>query len=171
MQKFDVVIYGATLAGISAAYWLGRQGFSVCVLEPSPYIGGAIAGGLSWQDFPPDNLASQILAGRVTGDFFRENAMATYRRPLTDYTDRGLEPKTSARLLRDMLRQSNAYVKTNVRLEKRRRYHEKGRITAVHTADGPISGDFWIGASYEGDLGHHAGITYTSGRESEDRLR
>jgi hypothetical protein len=166
-QSFDVVIYGATIAGIMAAYWLGQQGFSVCVLEPTDYVGGAIAGGLCWQDFPPAAVKTSILAGTLAGQFFRANQTAPYTTPLSSNGDRGLEPKTAQYFLREILRRSGAVVSTGVRLERGDVHVYNNKITSVMAGDTLVYGRFWINGSYEGDLGYHAGVTYTSGRESQ----
>ena len=42
----DVVVYGATPAGIAAALQVKRMGHSVLLLEPTAHVGGLTASGL-----------------------------------------------------------------------------------------------------------------------------
>ncbi|MDR2359434.1 MAG: NAD(P)/FAD-dependent oxidoreductase, partial [Prevotellaceae bacterium] len=41
-MKYDVVIIGSGLGGLECGYILARQGYSVCVLEQNPQIGGCL---------------------------------------------------------------------------------------------------------------------------------
>ncbi|MBS1783072.1 MAG: NAD(P)/FAD-dependent oxidoreductase [Bacteroidetes bacterium] len=43
-QSYDVVIIGAGVGGLTAAALLSKAGFSVCVLEREPHVGGYLAG-------------------------------------------------------------------------------------------------------------------------------
>ena len=47
---YDVVIYGGTSAGISAAVQAARMGKSVVVVGPDGHLGGLSSGGLGWTD-------------------------------------------------------------------------------------------------------------------------
>src|SRR5262245_5914280 len=49
-QRADVVVYGATQAGIVAAVAVAREGKSVLLLEPGRHLGGMITGGLCATD-------------------------------------------------------------------------------------------------------------------------
>ncbi len=62
-HHYDLAVYGATPAGIASAVVAARQGHKVALIEPSPYIGGLLTGGLSYTDFRTQES--------VTG-FFRE---------------------------------------------------------------------------------------------------
>ena len=43
-EKYDVVVIGAGVGGLTAGAMLGKAGFSVCVLEKEPHEGGYLAG-------------------------------------------------------------------------------------------------------------------------------
>lgn len=43
-EKYDIVIIGAGMGGLTAAALLSKAGFSVCVLEKEPHAGGYLAG-------------------------------------------------------------------------------------------------------------------------------
>ena len=49
-ESCDVVIYGGTPAGIAAGVTAAREGASVVVIEPTPWIGGMVTGGLARSD-------------------------------------------------------------------------------------------------------------------------
>ena len=46
----DVLVYGATPAGVCAAVGAAREGASVLLIEPSSHVGGVNSGGLSFSD-------------------------------------------------------------------------------------------------------------------------
>ena len=48
--EYDVVVYGGTSAGITAAIQASRLGKSVILLEPSKYLGGLSTSGLGYTD-------------------------------------------------------------------------------------------------------------------------
>jgi threonine dehydrogenase-like Zn-dependent dehydrogenase len=50
-HAFDVVVYGATPGGITAAVAAARQRASVVLIEPSRLIGDMVSGGLSATDY------------------------------------------------------------------------------------------------------------------------
>ncbi len=49
-HKADLIVYGCTSAGISAAVEAKRQGMSVIVVGPDIHLGGLTASGLGWTD-------------------------------------------------------------------------------------------------------------------------
>src|SRR3982751_4064630 len=53
----DLIVYGATVAGISAAIQARRMGRTALILEPSTHIGGMTTGGLGYTDIgAPDSV-------------------------------------------------------------------------------------------------------------------
>src|SRR6476619_4604983 len=48
--KVDVLVYGATPAGVCAAIGAAREGTSVALVEPTSHIGGVNSGGLCFSD-------------------------------------------------------------------------------------------------------------------------
>src|SRR6187399_1881414 len=50
-QEFDVLVYGATPAGIAGAVAAAEDGERVLLVEPSRRIGGLVTNGLSHTDF------------------------------------------------------------------------------------------------------------------------
>ena len=50
-MSYDLLIYGATPAGIIAAVTAAERGCRVALLEPSQHLGGMATGGLGWTDY------------------------------------------------------------------------------------------------------------------------
>ncbi len=50
-ERADVLIYGATPAGVAAAVHAAREGMSVVLAEETSHVGGLVSGGLSNTDF------------------------------------------------------------------------------------------------------------------------
>ncbi|MBL8218321.1 MAG: FAD-dependent oxidoreductase, partial [Bryobacterales bacterium] len=50
-EEFDVVVVGATPAGVAAAYNAAREGARTALVEETIHVGGLVSGGLSNTDF------------------------------------------------------------------------------------------------------------------------
>jgi len=50
VSSADVVVYGATAAGVTAAAAARAAGATVTLVEPGRHVGGMVSGGLSWTD-------------------------------------------------------------------------------------------------------------------------
>ncbi len=75
MIKKDVIIYGGTPAGITAAVQLARAGYSVAIAEFSQQIGGMTASGLGATD-----LGAEEAVGGLAKEFYQEIAYYYQRR-------------------------------------------------------------------------------------------
>jgi flavin-dependent dehydrogenase len=51
VDNYDVVVYGGTAGGVTAAIEAARLGKSVAIIEPSQDLGGMTTGGLSATDY------------------------------------------------------------------------------------------------------------------------
>ncbi|HOF21637.1 MAG TPA: FAD-dependent oxidoreductase, partial [Bacteroidales bacterium] len=65
-QKYDVVVYGGTSAGVSAAIQTSRMGKSVVLIEPSERLGGLTTGGLGATD-----IGNKQAIGGISREFYR----------------------------------------------------------------------------------------------------
>ena len=63
---YDLVIYGGSSAGITAAVQAKRMGASVIVLEPSTRIGGLTTGGLGQTD-----IGKKAAIGGISREFYQ----------------------------------------------------------------------------------------------------
>jgi len=160
-QAFDVVVYGATPGGITAAVAAARQRASVVLIEPARHIGGMLSGGLSATDF-----GNPRYIGGLALEFF-DRAAAKYHDPakLASPRDKWFsEPHVAEQTLLEMVREAGVTLVTQAALESVA--CPSHRIASLRTGDGSIyRGRVFIDASYEGDLMARAGVKYAVGRE------
>lgn len=158
VQQADVVVYGATPAGIMAATAAAGRGHGVVLLEPSSHVGGIVSSGLSATDY----WGGQYVRGPVREIF---NAIASrYGHQGPAWTH---EPKVAAAVFREHLARHGVRLVTEAHLE-----HvsvDGRRIQSVHTNRGTFSARVFVDSTYEGDLLAAAGVTFTVGREGRDR--
>jgi hypothetical protein len=152
----DVVIYGATASGVTAAIAAAREGVSVLLIEPGKNIGGMVTGGLSHTDY-----GDRTVIGGLTLEFFQKIA-DNYDTHVFYW--RGAEPHVGERILKDWLKEYGVeviYEKRVISVEK-----ENNRISMITLSDdSQVLGSVFIDAGYEGDLMAKAGISYVVGRE------
>jgi ribulose 1,5-bisphosphate synthetase/thiazole synthase len=65
-EPVDVVIYGGTSAGISAAIQAARMGKTSIIIEPSKHLGGLTTGGLGATD-----TGSKEVIGGISREFYQ----------------------------------------------------------------------------------------------------
>jgi hypothetical protein len=182
-RQADVIVYGATSAGLAAAIQVSRMGKTVLVVEPYTHTGGLTTGGLSWTD-----IGNKQVIGGIAREFYRriktkyddpkawvwetrEHYFQVRRSANTAGEDAmwTFEPKVASQVYREMLAEHKIPIVTRARLDLRpgRGVRKRGtRIEAIVTEDGAVySGRMFIDATYEGDLMAKAGVRYTTGRE------
>ncbi len=180
---YDIVIYGGTSAGISAALQSSRMGLSVILIEPGNRIGGLTTGGLGQTD-----IGNKQAIGGIAREFY-QNVKKHYQNPENwkwqkreEYRDGGqtktddnedamwtFEPSAALKIFQEMLaNEKNITLVYNQRLNRDTGVIKtNGIITAIVMESGTVySGKMFIDATYEGDLMATAGISYTIGRES-----
>lgn len=185
-KSFDIIVYGATGGGVSAAVEAGRLGKSVALIEPQKHIGGMTAGGLGATD-----IGAKTSVVGLAKEFYHR-IWKHYQDPSTwvhetreeykpkhgDAVSDGLqvqwffEPKVADQILSEMLAEAGVKIFTNERLLRGDGGVKKEgtRITAITTERGiTFSGKAFIDASYEGDLLATAGVSYFVGREANAR--
>jgi FAD dependent oxidoreductase len=140
----DVVVYGATAAGVTAAVAASEAGAETVLVGPDSHVGGMVSGGLSRTDVG-DTRALGGLARR-----FYELVAEHYRAPL--WAVKGPEPHVAEALLEAMLERAGV----DVRLGE--------PLGGLETYDAAV----FVDASYEGDLIAAAGVPYAVGRESRE---
>ena len=167
----DVVVYGATPGGLPAAAAAAREGKSVLLVEPLPFLGGLLGGGFNMhQDVP-----FREPLGGITGWWYdriskyagehnrvRENR-ALAREMLSPYADR-IQILTEYRI-RSITMDGDRIVSILLENAETDEYGIPApRPTSEKTA--VAKGRVFIDASYEGDLMAMAKVSYTVGRES-----
>jgi hypothetical protein len=154
-ERYDVVVYGGTPAGIAAGVTAAREGASVVVIEPTRWIGGMVTGGLARSD-----VGKKETVGGFAKEFFSK-ASAGYDPKWMWYA----EPKTNMAVFESMLAEAKVKVVKGAKLKEVLK--TEGMIERLTTLDGTVyEGRQFIDASYEGDLMAKAGVTYRVGREA-----
>src|ERR1035437_7626009 len=65
-REFDIVVYGGTSGGISAAVQAARMGHSVVLIEPGRHLGGLTSGGLGATD-----IGNKAAIGGLAREFYQ----------------------------------------------------------------------------------------------------
>ena len=157
MSAADVVVYGATAAGVTAAVAASCAGASVFLVAPETHVGGMVSGGLSWTD-----VGDERVVGGLARQFYAAVA-AYYDVPL--WSVRGPEPHVAERLLVELLDEAAVDVRFGERLVDVDR--DGSRIAALGTDGSTYEAATFVDAGYEGDLMAGAGVPYSVGRESQ----
>lgn len=173
-DQFDVVVYGATPAGIAAAVAAGRLGQNVALVEPLPIAGGMMSGGLSFSD--SNQTARETLGGifeefhlRVEKYYTDRGTSLPYSVKVKDNKPWTYEPHVAEKIFHEMLNEAHVGIFLNERLTEAD--VENNRISAIDTATGKhFHGKVFVDATYEGDLMAAAGVSYRVGRESRDEF-
>jgi hypothetical protein len=159
--RADVVVYGATAAGIVAAVQAGRMGRTAVVVEPSDWAGGVTTGGLTNTD-----VGNGLTIGGLAREFYQRVQAISEGTALKAATRLrfAFEPHVAQAVFDQMLAEVGGSVYFGLqlhRVEVRDR-----RITRLVTTDHrTFEAKMYIDASYEGDLMAMAGVRCTVGRE------
>jgi hypothetical protein len=183
----DVLIYGCTSAGVSAAIQTTRMGKSVLMVCPEKHLGGLTAGGLGWTDSGNKNVI-----GGISREFY-QRVWKHYQDPKawrwqtreqygnrgqgTEAIDQGartmwiFEPHVAERIFEDWVKEAKVPIVRNAWLDREKGVKKQGdRITSIATLDGKTYvAKMFIDATYEGDLMAAAGVDYHVGRESTSK--
>lgn len=181
----DLIIYGGTPAGISAAIQASRLGKSVVLIEPGNRLGGLTTGGLGQTD-----IGNKQVIGGIAREFYR-NIKRYYEDPTnwvwqtrSDYKDGGqtssdenedamwtFEPSAALKVFNEMIRDSDIRIVYSQRLNRSTGVKKAANsIASVSMESGDTYyGKMFIDASYEGDLMAAAGVSYTVGREANSQ--
>ncbi len=162
VREADVVVYGATAAGLTAAIQAARMEASVVVVEASHHIGGMTTGGLSSSD-----VGNSGAIGGLSSEFYARVGKAYGRSERIFH----FEPKVAAAVFAAWLEEAGVEVVTGEPLDLERGVELRdGRIESFVTESGRrFRGRVFVDASFEGDLMAKAGVKYTVGREPESQ--
>lgn len=187
-QQYDVVIYGASSAGIIAGVSAANRGLKAIIVEPSNHVGGLTSGGLGQTDIGVEGAGGAI--GGMSFDFYRRirqhysNDSAWNYQTWNEYMERssrlqpnsegmfGFEPKVARSIYEDMLKEAGVPVVLNerIRLDGRGVDKRGDKITAMTTESGNVyQGKMFMDATYESDLMAMAGVSYVVGREGNEQ--
>jgi len=173
-MQYDVVVVGATSAGIGAALAAGRQGMKVAVIEETPTLGGLLANGLSNTDLRSPGGSSGIF------EEFRLRSQKYYQQKFPDdpvmktvpYARLGFryEPHVADMIFKQMVAEVPSievfYRRYVVKVLK-----SGNKVSAVVTRDVDEADEITflarvtIDGTHEGDLLPLAGAKFRAGRE------
>ncbi len=182
--SYDVVVYGGTSGGVTAAIQAARLGKTCVLIEPTAFLGGLTTGGLGATD-----IGNKRAIGGISREFYSRvwqhyqqpgawvqqtaESYASRRGATTPADERTMwtfEPKVATKILDDMLRDAGNRVTVvkGERLDLSRGVVKSGtRITRIVMESGrAFEGRMFIDATYEGDLLAKAGVSYHVGREA-----
>jgi hypothetical protein len=182
-NRYDIVIYGGTSAGLAAAIQSSRMGKTVAVIVPGDRVGGLTTGGLGQTD-----IGNKQAIGGISREFY-QNIKKYYSNPdhwkwqkQAEYSDGGqtrtgeqedamwtFEPSAALEVYHDMLEREKMDVRYNLWLDREQGVRkEEGSLISITMESGEVfHGRMFIDATYEGDLMAAAGISYTLGREAK----
>jgi hypothetical protein len=181
---YDVVVYGATSAGVTAAVQAKAMGKSVILVGPDKHLGGLTAGGLGYTD-----TGNKSVIGGLARDFYHrvwkhyDNDAGWRWQKKSEYGNKGqgtpaidgvqrtmwiFEPSVAEKVFEDMVRDHGITVIRNEWLDRAKGVRKNGgRIAAITMLSGKtFAGKMFIDATYEGDLMAAAGVQYHVGREA-----
>lgn len=162
-KSVDICVYGATSAGVIAAYTASKQGKSVLLVEPTSHIGGMSSGGLGRTD-----IGNKYVVTGLALDFYRR--LGTHYGSLEKWV---FEPSVAEKVFRDYIAEESVEVWCNRRIVDAST--KGGKILSITLEDAKRAGvqshcaveaKVFIDATYEGDLLARARVSYTVGRES-----
>lgn len=186
-HEADVVVYGDASGGVTAAVQVARMGKQVILVSQYGHLGGMTSSGLGWTD-----LGSDAILGGLSREFYHqvyvgyEDEKAWNHVPRSEFGNKrqgqgpALDPKTElasvfepkvAEAVFDSMVEKAGVKVIEGRLDLKAGVRKEGaRITAIVLEDGTeIKGRMFIDASYEGDLMPGAGVSFTIGRESNEK--
>ncbi|RMF98193.1 MAG: FAD-dependent oxidoreductase [Planctomycetota bacterium] len=182
----DIVVYGGTSAGVTAAVEAARAGRSVVIVGPDRHLGGLSSGGLGWTD-----TGNKAVIGGLAREFYHR-VWLHYQKPDAwkwqqpeEYGNRGqgtpavdgklrtmwiFEPHVAEAIFDAWIAEYDIPVYRDKWLDRENGVVKRdGRIVQIGMLDGSVfRGKVFIDATYEGDLMAAAGVSYRVGREGRD---
>ncbi len=183
-RQADVIVYGCTSGGITAAIQTRKMGKTVVMVCPEKHLGGLTAGGLGYTD-----TGNKAVIGGLSREFYHR-VWREYEKPETwrwtkreafggkgqgtpavDQSMRTMwifEPHVAEAVFERWVKEEQIPIVRDAWLDREKGVKkEGGRIVSIRTMDGKTyRGKMFIDATYEGDLMAAAGVSYHVGRES-----
>lgn len=141
---WDVIVYGATPAGVLAAVAAAGEDARVLLLEPRVSVGGAISGGLCVTD---TGTTTAVIGGR-TLRFFEAVANATPGARAGEPLYR-FQPKIAEGVFESWLQSAGVTLATEARITSLLTDGVSRRVTQALLANGSlVSGRVWVDSTY-----------------------
>ncbi len=167
-ESYDVVVYGGTPGGITAAISAAREGASVVLLEQTKHVGGLSTSGLNRDE--SEHMDTRTFGGLserfLLAAHLRTRGWTELKRPNKRYL-RTWHSHVAEKVFLEMLDEAKVPVRFEQLLDGVTK--TDGRITELTVRGGTsYRAKVFIDATYEGDLMAAAGVSYTVGREARD---
>ena len=166
VRKVDVCVYGGTASGVIAAYSTKMMGKSVVLIEPGKQLGGLTTGGLGATDIGNKNAITGL-----SRDFYRRIGKH-YGIP-EGWT---FAPSVALKVIHQYVDEAQLEVIYQKRIVSASKKGTRISYITLEDSQSPntepqirVKAKQYIDCSYEGDLMARAGVSYTIGRESNDR--
>ena len=159
----DVCIYGATAAGVIAAYTAKKMGKSVVLIEPGGHLGGMTSGGLGYTD-----IGNKYAITGLSRDFYRR--IGKHYGKFEQWT---FEPSVAKKYLQQYLDEAGIRVVYQNRVISASKSGAEIKSIVLENSLKPdtktnqtIIAKVYLDCTYEGDLMAKAGVSYAVGREA-----
>lgn len=159
----DVCIYGATAAGVIAAYTAQKMGKSVVLIEPGGHLGGMTSGGLGYTD-----IGNKYAITGLSRDFYRR--IGKHYGKFEQWT---FEPSVAKKYLQQYLDEAGIRVVYQNRIISASKSGAEIKSIVLENSIKPeartnqtIIAKMYLDCTYEGDLMAKAGVKYAVGREA-----
>ncbi|MET0300399.1 MAG: FAD-dependent oxidoreductase [Flavitalea sp.] len=160
-SEADICIYGASSAGVIAAYTAAKMNKKVIIIEPGKHLGGLTSGGLGYTD-----IGNKYAITGIALDYYRK--IGKHYGKMEQWV---FEPSVAKNLYEEYL--SAANLKVNYGQELQSVVKKDGNIqSATFSAGGAlltVKAKIFMDATYEGDLMAKAGVSFTVGREDNKK--
>jgi hypothetical protein len=183
--EVDLVVYGATSAGVAAAVQATRMGKAAILVCPDRHLGGLTSGGLGWTD-----TGNKAVIGGLAREFYhrvwqhyqKDEAWQWQKREAYGNKGQGtaaidgaqrtmwiFEPHVAEGVFDAWVKEAGIPVHRDEWLDRAKGVTKDGaRIVSITTLSGKTyRGRMFIDATYEGDLMAAAGVAYHVGREGK----
>ena len=170
MKKYDLIVVGGGLSGVSASVAAARGGLSVLLIEKSGTLGGAMSNSLVYPFMPFWTKDKETnMKKYLSGGIFKE--MLTMQEALgLNTNDSHFNPEYFKFILDELTQDAGVDVLFHAVLYDVMK--DDRRIKSIKVIAGSekfsLSADFFIDTTGDGNLFYMAGCDYALGRESDN---
>lgn len=163
-KLYDIIVYGGTSGGVISAVKVARMRRSVLLISPKEHLGGLTTNGLGATD-----IGNKAAIGGMSREFYQR--LFHYYYPDSSGTQWRFEPHVAEKVFNDFINEANVPVIYGERLDLENGVKKNGnRIIEIIMESGKsFRAKMFIDATYEGDLMATAGVSFTYGRESNEK--
>jgi hypothetical protein len=185
-RQRDVIVYGGTSVGVTAAIQAKKMGKSVILVSPDVHLGGLLSSGLGWTD-----SGNKETIGGLAREFYHrvwrhyQSVDSWCWQKKEEFGNRGqgvpaidgekrtmwvFEPHVAESIFESWVKEFDLEVIRNQWLDREKGVEIRdGYIRAINTLSGNrYEGKIFLDCTYEGDLMAAAGVSYIVGRESNE---